>query len=125
MSGEIDKPDVYKLEEGSRVIDAIEKAGGFKETADRSALNLARKLKDGEHIMIPKIGNRLDEKKVNINKADEKELSSLRGIGKSKAESIIKYREMNGNFTDIEQLKNVRGLKGDIFENIKDLVTVD
>ena len=126
VSGEVLKPDVYHLTDGCRVIDAIEKAGGFKEEANKESLNLARKLKDGEQIMIPKIGDdRLLEKKVNINTANIEELTKLRGIGKSKAEAIINYREKNGRFTEVEELRNIRGLKGSNFENIKDLVTVD
>ena len=101
IKGEIKESGYYELPYGSRVKDAIEKAGGTTENADVDSVNLAQKLTDGEELIIPKVMSE-EEKvhtgKININTASESVLATLRGIGNQTAEKIIKYREEKGRF---------------------------
>lgn len=147
--GEVKKEGIIYLEEGSRVADAIEKAGGETKEADLSKINLAYILQDGEKIYVPnkndniteyitiENGNNLitegnntsnnlkgENDKVNINTATLNELDSLPGIGPSTAQKIIDYREENGNFKTIEDLQNVKGIGDAKFEEIKDKIIV-
>ena len=133
ISGEIKNPGVYELEEGKRINDVIEKAGGLTDKADTIEINLAYKLEDGMKINIPAKSNtkEIDTEKeivsteagssiktkdtnsttkikvVNINKATQEELETLPGIGESTANKIIKYREEKGKFKKKEDIKNV------------------
>ena len=141
ITGAVKKPGVYPLADGSRIIDLVEIAGGFTLTADRSAINLARPLQDGEGIHIPKIitsspiplMSTQDSKvviipvtqKININKATQSELESLPGIGEIKALQIIAYREENGFFESIDQIQKVPGIGINIFNKIQALITVN
>ena len=146
--GEVKKEGIIYLEEGSRVADAIEKAGGETKEADLSKINLAYILQDGEIYVLNKNdelteyitkenGNNLitegnntsnnlkgENDKVNINTATLNELDSLPGIGPSTAQKIIDYREENGNFKTIEDLQNVKGIGDAKFEEIKDKIIV-
>ena len=121
------------------MIDAIEKAGGQTEEANLKNVNLAYELEDGQKIYIPNKSEEntneitddgvteIDSKEndtININKANEKELQELNGIGESLASSIIKYREDNGKFKNIEDLKNVPGIGESKFSNIKEKIKV-
>ena len=173
IKGQVVNPGVYELEEGSRVIDVINKAEGLKENADTSYINLSKKIEDEMVIIIysyqevldykynkkqkyEEIENKCDcpdnmndacitkekqTKKTNsktnsktnkeennslisINEADLEELQKITGIGKSKAESIIKYREENGSFKSIEEIKEVSGIGESLFEKIKNEITV-
>ena len=139
VTGEVKNQGVIELEQGSRIVDAIEKAGGQTEEANLKNVNLAYELEDGQKIYIPnKSGENtneitddgitgIDSKEndtININKADEKELQELNGIGESLASSIIKYREENGKFKNIEDLKNVPGIGESKFSNIKEKIKV-
>lgn len=148
--GEVNKPGVVKLEEGSRIIDAINAAGGQTENADLSKVNLAYIIEDGTQIYIPKYNENLTETslvrddagdeiikesivnnegsankiKVNINSATKEKLITLPGIGDSMADKIIAYRTQNGKFEKIEDIKKVSGIGDSKFNNIKDLITV-
>lgn len=141
ITGEVKNQGVIELEEGDRIADAIEKAGGQTEQASLKNVNLAYQLEDGQKIYIPNINDTETEiiddgasgvvddatikpTVVNINKADEKELQSLNGIGESLATSIVKYRKENGKFETIEDLKNVPGIGDSKFENIKEYIKV-
>lgn len=147
ISGQVNNEGVYELEEGSRIIDAINKAGGVTETADTSQINLAEKIEDGVKIYVPKKGeeqaetnNRIGEttkktqniiqnketksKKININTATEEELDTLPGIGQATAQKIIDYRKQNGKFSKIEEIKEVSGIGDSKFEKIKDLIEI-
>lgn len=149
ITGAIKNPGVVKLTEGARVEDAIQQAGGLTEDADISNVNLAYLLEDGVKIRIPSI---LDEdsqsdigeivvedndqnviiqtdekslnKAININKATQADLETLPGIGPSLAIKILEYRESNGKFSDISEIKNVNGIGDSKYENIKDLICV-
>ena len=147
ITGEVKKQGIIYLEKGSRVADAIKKAGGETKNADLSQINLAYILQDGQKIYVPnkneeisqyiteKSGNNdteenttsnsnKEDKKVNINTANQSELDQLPGIGPSIAQKIIEYREENGNFKNIQELQNVKGIGNAKYEEIKDNVTV-
>lgn len=129
VCGAVNREGVYELPSGSRVYQAIEVAGGFREDADKSNVNQAEVLEDEERIYVPIVGEEIpsvseEEGKVNINKASKEELMTLPGVGESRAESIIKYREDVGAFQNIEDIMQVSGIKEGLFEKIKDLITV-
>lgn len=150
ITGSVKNPGIVKLKEGSRIEDAIESAGGLTENADITKVNLAYVVEDGTKIKIPSaseedIGDEdiIDSKSgdniiieenavpsnnstqtININKATEKEFETLPGIGPSLASKIIEYRNQNGKFGSIEDIKNVNGIGDNKYEKIKDLITV-
>lgn len=153
ITGEVKNWGVIELPEGSRVIDAVNKAGGFTDSADVEKVNLAYELSDGVKVYIPSknedvigdtttqeyitfdSGNNVitggnDMKKetkselVNINKATQTELETLPGIGPSTALKIISYRNENGSFSSIEDIKNVSGIGDSKYESIRDLICV-
>lgn len=130
IDGAVNNPGVYEFTEGDRVIDAIDKAGGLKDTAYTKNLNKARKLVDGEKIYIFDEGeNTLDlyndgnDGKININTASKDNLMSLPGIGEVYAQRIIDYRSVKV-FSSIEEIKEVQGIGDKIFEKIKDSITI-
>lgn len=138
ICGEIKNPGVYELMPEQRLSQLVELGGGFTKNAAPEALNLARKLEDGEKIYVyskeeykegkePYLNSPKEEAEsslVNINKAGAEGLMTLPGIGRSKAEGIIKYRETNGPFKAIEDIMNIEGIKSGVFEKIKDYITV-
>ncbi|MFW5996312.1 MAG: helix-hairpin-helix domain-containing protein [Halanaerobiaceae bacterium] len=137
LAGEVKNPGVVKVEEDSRVFDVLEAAGGKTRQADLSMINLAKPVYDGEKIEIParvseedlsasnrkKVEN-MEEKKININNARKEELQELNGIGPSKAESIVDYREEIDHFSDPEELLEVNGIGEKTLEKIEDDLTV-
>ncbi len=145
ITGEINNSGVYELKKGSRVIDLIKLAGDLTKDGDLNAINPARTLRDGESITIPKkvLVNSLTEEDapsnnlstsqsgktkeglININRASKSELMELPGIGEVKSQAIIDYREENGSFVSIEDIKEVSGIGDKTFEKIKDKITVD
>jgi competence protein ComEA len=137
ITGAVPRPGVYALPQGARVQDAISAAGGFLAEAEKSGINLARVVEDGEQIDIPYIeGASLvvptpgvevitsDSELIDINTASQFELESLPGIGPTTAEKIIEYREENGPFATTEDIMNVSGIGPGTYERIKDLITV-
>jgi len=142
VTGAVQNPGVYVLNENARVFEAIEMAGGLSEDADFNQLNQAAILSDGYHLYVPRIGETnasyaggktgentgndgsTSGKKVNINTATAEELQTLSGIGESKALAIIAYRKENGSFSCIEDLLNVSGIGEGIFAKIKDCIEV-
>lgn len=135
IKGEVLSPDVYELDENSIVKDLIEIAGGLKEEADISTINRAKKLKNNELVIIPNINDKSSnavlneieqevDELININIADISELKKITGIGDVKAQSIIDYREKNGGFKSIEEIKNVDGIGEKTFEKIKDEISL-
>lgn len=138
ISGEVNNPGVVTINSDKRLADAVNKLGGFTQDADLNKINLAMKIEDEKHYIIPKIGenietsnddNNLDIKGeennlVNINEADIKELDSLPGVGEATATKIINHREENGKFKAIEEIKNVNGIGDKKYENIKDMITI-
>ena len=174
IKGEVNSPGVYSIENGKRVVDAINLAGGLKESSDTTLLNLSTKLVDQmvivvyskdniknidslkqeleeksivceeeikndacivnnkEIVIVPDIIEKHDEvketnntsSKVNINTSSLSELTKLPKIGNVKAQAIISYRENNGDFKSIQEIKNVKGIGDSLFESIKDFITV-
>ncbi|OON91288.1 MAG: hypothetical protein ATN34_02145 [Epulopiscium sp. Nele67-Bin002] len=135
ICGEVLSPGVYLMNEGDLVIDLVLEAQGMTEDADTTAINLAQPLEANTMIVIPKIGDNVqpaqqagnvsDDGKVNINTATEAELRTLSGIGDVKALAIIDYRTANGNFTSIEDIKNVTGIGDKTFEAIQNNIKVN
>lgn len=141
VCGEVNDSGVYRLPNKSRVCDAIESAGGMTDDAGRDFWNLASEVYDGQMIYVPtkeevESGSvpkpdtentdvsSGDSSKININTASKEELMALTGIGESKADNIIKYRQENGSFSAVEDLTNVSGIGESIFNKIKDSITV-
>lgn len=134
ICGAVNAPGVVMLPEGSRVEDALRVAGGFREDACTTYVNLAAKLRDGEQIYFPTeeevrgsgtfAGETLSGK-VNINTADETLLATLPGIGPSRAKDIITYREKNGPFESIRDIMKVSGIKEKLYEDIADLIVTE
>ena len=127
VAGEVKKPGVYPVIDGSRVIDAISAAGGARKGVDLSVINLARKVVDGEQIYL---GEKKSEKKklgagksftgtVFVNRASVTQFDSLSGIGPVLAKRIVDYRSANGPFVDIADLQKVPGIGEKTFERIK------
>jgi len=137
VKGAVLKPGVYEVPQDARVYEAIQEAGGLSEKADELSVNLASSLQDGMVVYIPIKGETKEnpfisqnvaedpsQKKVNINLATSEELQTLTGIGPSKAESIISYREEQGPFTKIEDLLEVTGIGDKSFEKLREEITV-
>lgn len=165
IKGNIQNPGVYEMSEGSRVIDAINMAGGLLENSNTSLINLSQKLKD-EMIIIIYTNDQIEQYKndnkkieyvyvevekcpdtindacinkseetqqqtdnttnslISINDASIEQLTTLPGIGKSKANDIIEYRNQNGKFQTIDDIKKVKGIGESVFEKIKDSITI-
>ena len=135
VTGAVNDRGVYLLPQGSRLYEAIEAAGGMTQEADLGYLNQAKVLEDAEQIVVPttqevqllkeqKQQEEQDAGLVNINTADVAQLMQLSGIGQSRAEAIIAYREKCGRFTQIEDIQLVTGIKAGLYEKIKDKITV-
>ncbi|GAB0168633.1 helix-hairpin-helix domain-containing protein [Lysinibacillus sp. CTST325] len=146
IKGAVMYPGVYELQNDQRIIDAVQLAGGYTQNADTQLINHAQKVEDEMVIYVPIKGekpnditsniltiptngasqgnNGVKDQKVNLNKADAAALTTLSGIGPSKAQSIISYREENGGFKTIEDLKKVSGIGEKTFEKLKDFITV-
>jgi competence protein ComEA len=142
IKGAVKNPGVYEVTSGERIINLIEKAGGLQEDADPSAVNFALKVSDEMIVYIPKKGEEnlgaggvggVNQQasstgpgagKVNLNTATTSELETLPGIGPAKSSAILEYRESNGAFKTIEDLKSISGIGDKTFEKLKDLITV-
>lgn len=144
VTGEVNNPGVFELKETERVIDAIDAAGGYTEKAGINYLNLASPITDGQMIYVPSIeeienGNitsltlettgtgQYSESGtngglININTATKEELMALPGIGESKADKIISYREENGKFSSPEGIMEISGIKEGLYNKIKDSI---
>lgn len=134
ITGEVNNPGLIELNSESRILDAIEKAGGTTPLADISKVNLAYILSDGEKIYIPSINDVEDvdyiinstnsNSKVNINIASVDDLKKLNGVGESIAQAIVDYRKENGKYSSIEDIKNVSGIGESKYNKIKDYICV-
>lgn len=137
LKGEVNKPGVYEVEEGTIVNDLITLADGFTKNAYQDNINLSKKLTDEMVIVVSKKGSTITTKitnnasinttnsnLININTASVSELMKLTGIGKSKAESIIKYREENGNFKTTSDITKVSGIGKSTYEKFKERITI-
>lgn len=156
VCGAVNSPGVYSFENGDRIFNAIEEAGGFTEDADRDYINLAMALADGMQINVPTgeetkalgkditdvivlaqadsgsstpsegadSGSSGPSGAVNINTADEKQLMTISGIGQTRAQAIIAYRNEHGSFSSTQDIKNVSGIGDATYEKLKDQITV-
>ena len=131
VCGAVASPGVVSLPEDSRAEDALAAAGGFAENAWRDYVNLAERVQDGEKLYFPtleeSVSMPLQESGsglVNINTADVAALCTLPGIGESRANDIISYREANGPFGSCEDIMNVTGIKTSVYSKISDKITV-
>lgn len=136
VSGQVKNISVVELEDNGNLhfVDAVNKAGGLTDFADTEAINLATPLTDGQHIHIPTKEILFQEKNfsgsssggdlVNINTADAERLATLKGIGPALAQRIIDYREQNGAFKSVDDIKNVRGIGQKKFDAFKDKITI-
>jgi len=137
ISGAVNKPGVFKMFNNARVMDLVTMAGGLAPEADVSKINMAQPIKDGMHINViakpilvgggePVVsaGKVKGSIKISINMADKSELDALPGIGPSLADRIMEYRQANGSFSDINELRKVPGISQSKFEKIKDKITL-
>ncbi|MDD6482875.1 MAG: helix-hairpin-helix domain-containing protein [Lachnospiraceae bacterium] len=137
VCGEVNAPGVYELESGMRIGDAVSAAGGFTKAAGQEYWNLAEPLKDGQMLCIPTEEEARERKesyeetmesvsdgRININTADADKLTEIPGIGQTRAQAIIAYRTENGDFTCVEDIMKVSGIKNALFEKMKDFITV-
>ena len=152
ITGAVNEEGIVRIEEGARIIDVVEAAGGLKDDAELKNVNLAYIVEDGQKIYIPyktdieeqeeeipfvsidagkdvitdtEVNNSNGSKlKVNINKASQADLQLLPGIGESTALKIIEHREKNGKFSSIEEIKNVSGIGDAKYENIKEYISI-
>lgn len=136
VCGAVKNPGVYELESGKRVCDALKAAGGLREDAAAESLNQAQPVSDGQMVRVPVLGEEEQSQdgedaadegdgKININTASAQSLMELPGIGTSKAEAIIAYRQEHGAFAAVEDLMKISGIKEGVFQKIKDSVTVN
>jgi competence protein ComEA len=129
VSGRVQHPGLVRLPAGSRVADAIDAAGGVQPGTDTSALNLARKLSDGELIAVgvPAASDAPAGSAggpVNLNTATLEQLETLPGVGPVLAQHIIDYRDQHGGFTSVDQLRQVTGIGDAKFADLRNRVTV-
>lgn len=149
--GQVNNPGVVRINYGARIADIIEAAGGNTEIADLDKINLAYIVEDGQKIYIPSkeetanvleftdnqyisdeagynefvnSGDSSNSSKININTATKSQLETLPGVGESTAQKIIDYREQNGKFKNIEDIKNVSGIGDAKYNNIKEYICI-
>lgn len=143
ISGEVKNPGVVAIDAEKRLSDAVNELGGTTENADLNKVNLAVKLKDESHYIIPKIGDNLESHNketfenniendlnnknnlININTASIQELDALPGVGEATANKIVNYREEKGKFNSIEEIKNVNGIGDKKYEELKTLISIE
>ena len=145
VCGAVNCEGVYELRENSRVIDAVAAAGGYSEDADTSYVNQAEYVFDTQRIQIPTVeeatelreaaasglvgtagsgAGSAEEGRIDLNTADKQELMTIPGIGESKADSILAYRQTHGRFGSTEEIMNVSGIGSGVYEKLKDRITV-
>jgi competence protein ComEA len=137
VAGQVKDPGVYEFEPGARVIDAVERAGGPRDDAELSLLNLAAPLVDGQQILVPEQGEAGTVPAgtvpggstgtgalVNVNTADATVLETLNGVGEVLAAAIIAYRDEHGPFTSVDQLEEVPGIGPSTLEELRDQVSI-
>ncbi|TCW37735.1 competence protein ComEA [Laceyella sacchari] len=137
VKGAVHKPGIYHFSTEARVYEALERAGGARDEADLGRVNLAEPLRDGMVLYIPKQGEqgtpfmemaKADSAdasgKINVNTATVEELDKLNGIGPSKAEAIVRYREEHGPFQSVEDIAQVPGIGAKTVEKFREQITV-
>lgn len=134
--GAVAHPGLYRLTDGARVVDVVAAAGGMTDSADATAVNLARRVTDGEQLRVPAVGESPPPEaaggstsgegdgRVDLNSADLAALDTLPRVGPAIAQRIIDWRESNGAFTSVDDLLSVPGIGEKMLESLRDLVTV-
>jgi competence protein ComEA len=128
--GEVQSPGMYQLPIGARLVDAVFAAGGLTEDADNASVNLARELADGEQIIVFSVSQEGEAAGttasglVSLNRASDKELEELPGIGPALSSRIIAWREANGGFKSVQDLLKVSGIGDSLLAGVIDLVTL-
>ena len=137
VKGAVKSPGIYDLPVGSRINDAVQKAGGLTDNADSKSINLAQRISDEALVYVPtkeeatsqeahsNASNTKENKKVNLNKASLEELKQVKGLGAKRAQDIIDHRESNGKFKSVDELKKVSGIGAKTIEKLEEYVTVD
>jgi competence protein ComEA len=145
LVGAVRKPGVYSLPVGSRVLDAVDLAGGLSKDAAPDAINLAAQIRDGEQIRIPRRGDAAQlpavgappgtsdgsggagaqPGKINVNTADQAQLEELPGIGPSLAGRILEFRQANGPFKNLGELDAVSGIGPALLGNLRERVVFE
>jgi competence protein ComEA len=132
VTGAVVSPGVYELQAGDRIGDALDLAGGATATADSEAINLARRLRDGEQITVPAKPNRSSTtaallapgEPINVNTATEAQLDALPGIGEAYSRRIVDSRTVDGPFTSLDELVTRKALPAATLEKIRDQLSV-
>ncbi|WP_366936088.1 helix-hairpin-helix domain-containing protein [uncultured Microbacterium sp.] len=134
VAGAVREPGLYRLDAGDRVADAIARAGGFADDAQRDGVNLARPVADGEQIVVPVVGAETAAPAsggggsaggpLDLNAATREQLDGLPRIGPAMADRILEWREANGRFTSVDDLLSVPGIGEKMLAGIRDLVRV-
>ena len=140
VRGAVESAGVYELPPGARVQDAVAAAGGLTEEADLATVNLARRLRDGEVVVIVELpapgstpqptvstgetSSESSSSRININTATAEELEVLPGVGQVTAARIIAFREQNGPFRSVDDLIHVQGISDRTIDGFRDMVTV-
>ncbi|WP_233190427.1 MULTISPECIES: helix-hairpin-helix domain-containing protein [unclassified Sporosarcina] len=134
VKGAVKHPGLYSMQDGDRLLDAIDKAGGYTDAADTRLLNHAQRLQDESVVYVPVAGEEppvyeqpasassssdSSTSKVNINTANENDFQTLPGIGPAKALAIVQYREEHGAFSQLDEIKNVSGIGDKTFEKLE------
>ena len=137
VKGAVKSPGIYDFPVGSRINDAVQKAGGLTDNADSKSINLAQRISDEALVYVPtkeeatsqetpsSASNSKGNKKVNLNKASLEELKQVKGLGAKRAQDIIDHRDSNGKFKSVDELKKVSGIGAKTIEKLKEYVTVD
>ena len=139
ICGAVDNPGVYQVEETAILNDILLLSGGLTKEADLSQINLAQAIRSNEKIYIPKVGEEIDKMPnsyeneervkdntlINVNKADVIDLRTLPGIGEVRAGQIVQYREQHGPFQSREDIMNVPGVGGKIYEGLQGFITIE
>lgn len=146
ISGAVNSPGVVELKSNERLMEGVKLCDGLTDEADTNRINLAMKVKDEGHYIIPKQGEEIalndsnenvennnndgnnitegDDKKININSASKEDLDSLPGVGEVTAQKILDYREENKEFKSIDEIKNVKGIGENKFNDLKDYICI-
>jgi competence protein ComEA len=142
ITGAVTRPDVYEVPKNARLKDAVLAAGGLTDEADSERINMAARIKDEQHIHIPRMGEAATtspaapgaqtapgvapaDGRLNINQATRSELEELPGIGERLAERIVDTRTSNGPFTSLEQVAEIEGISEALIDSIRPLVVVE
>jgi competence protein ComEA len=126
VAGDVRRPGVYRLPAGSRVTDAVRRAGGFAGGANQDAINLAARLSDGQQVVVPGRGTVAAASgpggqtgPVSLGSATVEQLDGIEGIGPVTAQKIVEFRDQHGGLSSINQLDEVDGIGPSTMETLR------